>query len=456
MKSSEIAALVFIGLILLLPILWGVSTYLWLRARGRAERAEYRLSRMREHFAPITDLEEKFSALRSKISETETNLANIRSSYAEKREVYDRLVVEIAIFDERLAFAEMGVYEPHFDFTDSEQYKAEIGAVRERQKRMISEKTAVSCPTAWSVEGSRAKGTTMTNRGIRLALRAFNNECEAAIANTRWSNVNAMEKRIVRAKEQIDKLNETLNIRIDPRFLGLKLDELHLTHEYREKLKAEKEERAEAARLAREEQRLLRDLEHAEEDEARYAQLLAKAKAEAATVVGEKLASFSNQIQMLERDLAKARANAERAKALAERTRSGWVYVISNIGSFGEGVVKIGLTRRLDPMDRIRELGDASVPFKFDVHAIIYSDDAPTLESSLHSIFEPSRINPQNLRKEFFKAEIDLVEDAVRKLAPEAPFFKDVEAQEYRETMARRRQAFEQPAAVADAFPGEI
>lgn len=126
---------------------------------------------------------------------------------------------------------------------------------------------------------------------------------------------------------------------------------------------------------------------------------------------------------------------------MAERTSSGYVYIISNVGSFGEDVVKIGLTRRLDPLDRVKELGDASVPFVFDTHAIIYSDNAPALERALHATFELQRINTRNVRKEFFRVSLAEVEDAVRKLAPAAPFFRDIEAQEYRETVSRRQAA---------------
>ncbi|WP_244493713.1 DUF4041 domain-containing protein [Aureimonas sp. AU4] len=380
----------------------------------------------------------------------------VRRDYREKKALYDRLAAEVAIFDERLAFAEMGVYAPHFEFSDSEAYKDAITTVRERQKDMVSAKTAVFCTTTWTVDGSASKGQTMTNRGIKLTLRAFNNECDAAISNTRWNNVNAMEKRIQRASEQIDKLNASSSIVIAQHYLKLKLDELHLTHEYREKLKTEREERAEAARLAKEEQRLIRDLEQAQEEEDRYARLLAKAKAEAEKVVGPKLGAFEDQIRVLEKDLAEAHARAERAQAMAERTRSGYVYIISNIGSFGEGVVKIGLTRRLDPLDRVRELGDASVPFVFDTHAIIYSDDAPTLERALHTEFDATRINAQNYRKEFFRAEIDDVEKAVARLAPGAPFFRDVEAQEYRETLSRRRQALSATEPEREFFPADL
>jgi hypothetical protein len=371
--------------------------------------------------------------------QAEQQIAALRASYAVKREHYDRLMREVAIFDEKVAFAEMGVYEPHFDFTDSELFKAEIVKVRADQKAMISAGTAVTCATQWTVDGSRAKGTTMTNRNIKLTLRAFNGECDAAIANTRWNNANAMEKRIVRAKEQIDKHNASSTVTVSDLYLALKLRELRLTHECREKLKHERDERAEAARLAREEQRLIRDLEQAQREEDRYSALLAKAKAEAASISGQKLEAFNEQIRMLERDLAEARAKSQRAQAMAERTTSGYVYIISNVGSFGPDMVKIGLTRRLDPMDRVRELGDASVPFVFDTHAIIYSDNAPALERALHTEFEYARVNAQNYRREFFRVGLPEVEGALRTLAPNAPFFRDIEAQEYRETLAKRQ-----------------
>jgi hypothetical protein len=222
-------------------------------------------------------------------------------------------------------------------------------------------------------------------------------------------------------------------------------------------VKAERDERAEAARLQRDEQKLIRDMERAEEDEIRYQRLLDKAKSEAQSVVGPKLDAFQAQIEILEKDLAEAHAKFERAQAMAERTRSGYVYIISNVGSFGDDVVKIGLTRRLDPTDRVHELGDASVPFLFDTHAIIYSDDAPALERALHAEFELVRINAQNYRKEFFKARLDDVENAVKRLAPDAPFFKDVEAQEYRETLAKRNAALlALDAQAVTAFPDII
>jgi hypothetical protein len=296
----------------------------------------------------------------------------------------------------------------------------------------------------------------MTTRNIKLTLRAFNGECDAAIANTRWNNANATEKRIIQAKEQIDKHNASNTVTISDQYLALKLRELRLAHECQEKLKHERDERAEAARLAREEQKLLRDLEQAQDEEERYARLLAKAKTEAESISGQNLEAVNEQIRSLERALADARAKSQRAQAMAERTSSGYVYIISNVGSFGPEIVKIGLTRRLDPMDRVRELGDASVPFKFDTHAIIYSDNAPALERTLHAEFEYARVNTQNYRREFFRIGLSDVEGALRKLAPSAPFFRDIEAQEYRETLAKREAELFASTSEQEALPVAI
>lgn len=389
--------------------------------------------------AEVERLEGEQKKAEGRLSGVRAEIEILRNSYAEKKEIFDRLLQEIAIFDERLSFAEMGVYEPHFDFDTSDDFKSAVEKIKAKQKALISAKAAVICTTNWQVDGSIAKGRTMTDRNIRLTLRAFNNECDAAIANIRWNNANAMEKRIENARKQIDKHNASNRVFITDDFFSLKLDELRATHEYREKIKLERDERAELARAAREEQKLIREMEEAEKEEAKYQSILEKAKKEAANAAGPKLEEYSQKIEALEHDLAAAHAKVERAKAMAEITKCGYVYIISNVGAFGPDCVKIGLTRRLDPSDRVRELGDASVPFGFDTHAIIYSEDAPALEHALHEEFSETRINAKNMRKEFFRVTLEEVESAVKRLAPDATFFRDIEAQEFHETLALRK-----------------
>lgn len=428
---------------LLLFLFAAILLFLWLRSRAYSRKAimkaraienqaEEDKRKLEEKYSWIIEPEHEISKLKEEAKTIKSEIEDLRKSYSEKRTVFDRLKSQVAIFDEKIAFAELGVYEPHFDFGDSEAFKDKIKEVRERQKQMISHKLAAICPTDWTVDGSKSKGKTMINRQMRLTMRAFNNECEAAISNARWNNVIAMEKRILNAAKQIDAANTSMHLVISESYIRLKLEELYLTHEYREKKKIEKDERAERARLEREEKKLLAEAAAAEKEEARYQSLLDKARKE--------VGADEQRIADLEAQLFAAHEKAERAKSMAEKTKSGYVYIISNVGSFGDDVVKIGLTRRLEPDDRVKELGDASVPFVFDTHAMIYSEEAPALEASLHREFDDKRVNAANYRKEFFRVSIEEVEEAVARLAPEAEFYRDREAQEWHETLAKRKK----------------
>ena len=179
----------------------------------------------------------------------------------------------MAVFDDSLALAALGVYEPSFNFDDSVDYQNEIDGVRADQKDMIEDKNAVIANTKWEVEGSLSKGEAMNNRNVRLTLRAFNNECAAAISNVKWNNANAMLKRIENARSQIDKANKSNDVTINEAYYQLKVRELQLTHEYKEKRQEERELAKEVARQEREESRLIRDAEQARKDEQKYQSL---------------------------------------------------------------------------------------------------------------------------------------------------------------------------------------
>lgn len=271
-------------------------------------------------------------------------------------------------------------------------------------------------------------------------LRAFNGECDASIAKVKYNNIHVMEARINKAFEAINNLVGVQRCELTPGYLKLKLQELYLVHEYQEKIQEEKEEQCRIREQMREEEIAIREMERAqseaEREERRYADALRKAQEEAEQTVGAKQQKLLGQIEELQRKLDEAHTNKERAIARAQMTRSGHVYVISNIGSFGEDVYKIGMTRRLDPMDRVRELGDASVPFQFDVHAIIYSEDAPALGTTLHRTFQHRRLNRVNERKEFFRVTIDEIAEVVRAHHAEIEITLLAEAAEYRKTMA--------------------
>jgi hypothetical protein len=362
---------------------------------------------------------------------------------------------DLRALDEEANLQSFGFYKPRYAFANSAQYQARLDDVRERQRRMIRDKSAAVCGTQWTVNGSASEGRKQINQTLRLMLRAFNGECDAAVAKVRYNNVLVMEARIRKAHEAVNNLAQVQMCRITPAYLDLKLEELFLAHEYQEKLQEEKEEQRRIREQIREEEIALRELERAraeaEKEELRYAEALRKATEQAERSVGEKQQKLLWQVEELQRRLAEARTNKERAIAQAQLTRSGHVYVISNVGSFGEGVYKIGMTRRLDPMDRVRELGDASVPFHFDVHAIIYSEDAPGLECKLHRLFHQRRVNLVNERKEFFRVGIDEIARAVRENHGEIEVCMAAEAVEYRKTLAMSQAGQQMPPAEVSA-----
>jgi len=278
----------------------------------------------------------------------------------------------------------------------------------------------------------------MTDRQIKLMARAFNGECDSIIPKVRYNNYYNIEKRIQTAYKALNKLGEPNHCTIVSDYLMLKLDELRLVHEYEEKSQIEKEEQRRIREQIRDEERALREIEkarqEAEKEEERYQKALDKARQEVEQATGARQDRLQSEIEHLNKLLAEAQVNKERALSRAQMTKSGYVYIISNIGSFGENVYKIGMTRRLEPTERVRELGDASVPFRFDIHAMIYSENAPELENEIHRVLIKRSVNRINTRKEFFNVRLDEIEDIVRKQDVNAEFIRIPDAKEFRET----------------------
>jgi hypothetical protein len=386
------------------------------------------------------ELEATIAKRSQEIDDVNLKLAKLNNDYIQSLEIYTKLKKEISIYESKLDLIEFGIYEPVYNFEKSDDYRAELQKVLDKQKQMIQDDEAAKCSTSWTVEGSAAKGKVVVNKFKKLMLRAFNGECDSIIAKVKWNNFNQMKERIQKLRESLNKLGEGFHVSISFQYANLKEQELILEYEYQVKKQKEKEELRRIQEELREEEKARREIEQAqreaEKDEANYQKALEKARKEIEQSTGEKHDRLLAQIQKLEQDLKEAQEKKERAISMAQQTKRGHVYIISNIGSFGEEVFKIGMTRRLEPEDRIRELGDASVPFQFDTHALIYSEDAPSLENELHRVFEKKSVNLVNLRKEFFKVTIDEIEEAVKKNTPDAEFIRLPEAMEYRETLA--------------------
>jgi hypothetical protein len=383
--------------------------------------------------------------LNLEIAKLKNDLTLLNEKYQNGISVFSTLENEINLYQDTLEIGSFGLYQPQFNYPTSNDYKNALEENYKKQKQLIKVDLAAICNTEWTVGGSKAEGRKMTNQYKKLMLFAFNGECDSCMARVKWNNAAKTKDRIEKAYESINKLGVTSNVHLSTEFLNLKFQELALTHEYELKQHAEKEEQRRIREQMREEEKAQREFERAqreaEDDERRFQKALDKAKEEMGTASDQTLIALNQQVVMLEQKLKEAHEKKERAKSLAQQTKVGHIYIISSIGSFGEDIYKIGLTRRLDPLDRIRELGDASVPFNFDVHAIIYSENAPQLEYDLHKKFGDRRLNRINGRREFFKANLEEIEEFVKQHAnAEIEFIKIAEAKEYRETLTLLEQ----------------
>lgn len=383
-------------------------------------------------------------ALEQQAAAGQQQLGQLHQQLATGQEHLAALQSELRAVEEELEFQSFGFYRPHYDFTDSEQFKHAIRQVRDQQKQLVKANGAAHCPRDWTVDGSRVKGRKMIGEQMKLMLRAFNGECDAAITKVRYNNIAKMEARLIKSCEAINKLGKSKGVWITQNYLNLKLQELYLKHEHHERLQQEKEEQRRIKEQMREELKAQKEIEKAqtkaEKEEARYQEALEQARADLAATSGAQHEKFAALVSKLENELSEALDRKAKTVARAQLTRSGHVYVISNIGSFGEGVYKIGMTRRLEPHLRVRELGDASVPFTFDVHAMIYSEDAPNLERALHREFDDLRVNRVNTRKEFFRVSLDDIQQAVARNHGITTFVTVPEAEEYYKTLAVKRE----------------
>jgi DNA repair exonuclease SbcCD ATPase subunit len=372
------------------------------------------------------------------VEQKTAELQELQQRYKDGLETYTRLKEEVSLYEGKVDVIEYGMYDPVYSFEFSAQYQVELYGVREKQKEMIRQRKAVVCGMEWKTFESGVKN--MIQEQKKLMLRIFNGECDYLISKVKWNNIGQIRDRLLMQYESINKTGEDNNIMITFEYRKLKLDELFLEYEYQEKRQEEKEAQRLAREQIREEEKAHEEYELAQrkaEEEARiYQKALTKAREEITQSTGKTQVELQLKIQQLEAELQEVIQKAQKAKSMAEQTKSGHVYVISNIGSFGENVYKIGMTRRLEPMDRVKELGDASVPFKFDVHALMFSDDAPKLESELHRLFNAKKVNMVNNRKEFYNVSIDDIEIATKNIGMNVEFMKIPEAKEYRETLA--------------------
>ena len=351
---------------------------------------------------------------RNDVSEAERRLAELQG--------------RIVNADETAMLQEAGIYSYRHALHDAIAYRSRLDTLQNEIKTLARAGRAVQAATDWTVNGSKREGQKMVRDFSKLMLRAYNAEADYAVRSMRPHRLSSLVDRLYKSRETIARLGATMHIRITDEYHNARVRELELTADFLQKKEEEKEVQREARAREREEAAVQRELDRQREklnkelghyqvaldrlrergDEAGVAELQAK------------LAEIENALQDVE--------------SRAANVRAGYVYVISNIGAFGDRMVKIGMTRRLEPLERVYELSGAAVPFRFDVHALIFSKDAVGLETELHRQFASKRVNQVNSRKEFFYATPAEVRDALQRFAGQhlIEFTEEPQALEWR------------------------
>jgi len=303
--------------------------------------------------------------------------------------------------------------------------------LRQNNKMMIVNRQAGICEY---MDNERQK------TAVDFVIDAYNGKVDSILSTVRKDNYGILKQKIEDAFQLVNFNGKAFrNARISEIYHQARLEELKWAVVAQELRAAELEEQRQIREQIREEEKARKEFEKAikdaEKEEQTLKRLIEKAEAQVSRANEEQKALFQQKLEELQGKLEQAEEKNQRAISMAQQTKTGNVYVISNIGSFGEHVYKIGMTRRLEPLDRVRELGDASVPFEFDVHAMIYSEDAPVLERQLHKKFLKNQLNEINPRKEFFRLDLSDLKNHIETIGINCKWTLLAEAKQYRETL---------------------
>ena len=322
----------------------------------------------------------------------------------------------------------------NYDNITSQECKNQLIILKQREKelREAEEDVVVKVLSTMRKTPERAK---------RQVLRCFNMECDNIMFNVSLGNIDLSRKKLQNSYESLNKLYAIDGISLTPKILELKLEQITLMYtmelkaqQEREIQKAIREKMLDEAKAEKEIQEQKKRIEKDLQQHIGEVNKLMKYMQKAQLDVEKQM--YIDRIKELEDKIKTLEADRETVLEREANAKAGFVYIISNIGSFGENIYKIGMTRRLEPMDRVKELSSASVPFEFDVHAMIFSSDAPELENLLHKHFADRAVNKVNPRKEFFNVDIDEIEEIVKKNYDNTVQFTKIPiAAEYRQSM---------------------
>ena len=401
-------------------------------------------------------LEQKIFNLNQKIEEEKLRLSELKAQIKTTREILSiekelefkkaelaQNIEELSIANDDLGLQEFGFFQRQYKFSDSQQYKAKLDSLRQEQKALVKAKQAGIIISPMLLDNSKSKGRAMQNQLIKAMIRGFNGEVDAHLVKVTASNIDKKIAAVEKAFEQLNKMYARNLVAISGQYLLLKLEELRVATEYelqkqeekellREQRAQEREDRKLQAEIKAKRKQIEKDRKHFKQMVLHVEELLGSAEGDEAKKLKLQLAEYQDKLSELdeiEEDIDYREGHAT----------AGYVYVISNVGSFGQDVYKIGVTRRLEPLERIRELSSASVPFQFDVHALVFSNEAFALETEIHNQLAQFKVNKVNNRKEYFKVPFEKIKTILenhKELTVELT--EQAEAFEYHQSLAKQ------------------
>lgn len=370
---------------------------------------------------------DNFEAKLKEYRQTSGELADIRKEIEKEKENLKQLEIDANIA--AYSFSD-------YDKINSEECKNQIAMLKTKEQQLIKDGKGVLCSGDRDVKGMRK----IYANNEKQILRCFNAECDNILTAVTFKNIDTLRGKLQKSFETLNKIFEVDKVQLSSRLLDLKLKEISLAYTAELKKEAEREEQKAIRAQMLEEEKVRREIEreksriekeeqHFRNEISKLMKYLQKASDIEKQLYIDKIQELEDKLKLLEKD-------KENVLQREQNTRAGYVYIISNIGSFGDDVYKIGMTRRLEPMDRVKELGSASVPFEFDVHAMIFSEDAPKLESILHETFKANQVNKVNPRKEFYKVPLEKIVEVVKNNYNATVTFTMVaKATQYRESL---------------------
>ena len=372
------------------------------------------------------DIEERISKKSTELNQLYSEISKVKKELKNKKEEIENLEPLVTV---------VNIDTKGLDLATSQELKNILSKYKLEEAELVKNNTAVDV----LIYDDKKFITTQ----IRQILRSFNAECDLAISNITLKNIDTMRNKILKSYEALNKIYKSDGVQITKTFLENKLQQLITAHSYQEKLEDEREQKKLIQEQLKEEEKVRREIEREkakiEKDETQFKNEISKLMKYLQKTDNEvEKTLYIDKIKECEEKLSELETVKSDVLNREKNTRAGFVYIISNIGSFGENIFKIGMTRRLEPMDRIKELSSASVTFEFDVHALIFSDDAPSLESILHNTFREYEVNKVNHRKEFFSIPLEKIEKVVTEHHnATVQWTYDAAAEEYRESLAQ-------------------